>query len=103
MRLWWKFVHLIDLLPRGGAVLKGCVLCLERLRNGGLVPCCCFRPVHGDGNGDGLAVGSVKMADRADGILPGLQLWTLLVLRVVAVAVVWKRYVTFHDPIVFAS
>ena len=50
--------------------------------------CRYFGPVDGDGYGDGLAVDSVQVADRSNWVLPALQLWTLLVFRVVAVTVV---------------
>ena len=80
--------HLVDLLPGGRAVLKGCVLSLKRLRNSCLVLCRRFGPVDGGGYVDRLAVDSVQVADRSNWVLPALQLWTLLVLWVVAVAVV---------------
>ena len=83
--------HLVDLLPGSRAVLKGGVLALKSLRNGRLVLRRHLGPVDGDRDGHGLAIRSVKMADRPDGVLPRLQLRTLLVLRVVAVAVVCKR------------
>ena len=80
--------HLVDLLPGGRAVLKGCVLSLKCLRNARLVLRRCFGPVDGGGYVDRLAVDSVQVADRSNWVLPALQLWTLLVLWVVAVAVV---------------
>jgi hypothetical protein len=56
-------LNLLDLLPGGRAVLKGCVLSLKCLRNSRLVLCPYVGPVDGDGYVDRLAVDSVQVAD----------------------------------------